>query len=106
MNSFKEQLATDKITENTSLAQICKGADVLVGVSGPGAFTEEVMLNLNPNPVIFAMANPNPEVLPEVARKIRPDCIIATGRSDYPNQINNVMCFPLLFRATLDVRAT
>jgi malate dehydrogenase (oxaloacetate-decarboxylating)(NADP+) len=64
------------------------------------------MLNLNPNPVIFAMANPNPEVLPEVARKIRPDCIIATGRSDYPNQINNVMCFPFLFRATLDVRAT
>jgi malate dehydrogenase (oxaloacetate-decarboxylating)(NADP+) len=62
--------------------------------------------NLNENPIIFAMANPEPEIRPELAKKIRPDCIIATGRSDYPNQINNVMCFPFLFRATLDVRAS
>lgn len=64
------------------------------------------MKNLNENPIIFAMANPEPEIRPELAKKIRPDCIIATGRSDYPNQINNVMCFPFLFRATLDVRAS
>jgi len=61
---------------------------------------------MNEHPVIFAMANPEPEVRPEVAKKIRPDCIIATGRSDYANQINNVMCFPYLFRAALDCRAT
>ena len=64
------------------------------------------MINLNKDPIIFAMANPEPEIRPELAKKIRPDCIIATGRSDYPNQINNVMCFPFLFRATLDVRAS
>jgi malate dehydrogenase (oxaloacetate-decarboxylating)(NADP+) len=63
-------------------------------------------MNLNKDPIIFAMANPEPEIRPELAKKIRPDCIIATGRSDYPNQINNVMCFPFLFRATLDVRAS
>jgi malate dehydrogenase (oxaloacetate-decarboxylating)(NADP+) len=64
------------------------------------------MKALAKNPVIFAMANPEPEIRPEIAKKLRPDCIIATGRSDYPNQINNVMCFPFLFRATLDVRAS
>ena len=74
-------------------------------MSAAGAFTEEVLKGLNPDPVIFAMANPEPEVRPEVAKQIRPDCIIATGRSDYPNQINNVMCFPFLFRATLDTRS-
>ena len=88
------------------MAEICKDADVLIGVSAAGAFNEQVLKNLAPNPVIFAMANPEPEVRPEVAKKIRPDCIIATGRSDYPNQINNVMCFPFLFRATLDTRST
>mgnify|MGYP006109874781 CR=1 FL=1 len=81
------------------------GADVLIGVSAPGAFDETILKSLNERPIIFAMANPEPEVRPEVALKVRPDCIIATGRSDYPNQINNVMCFPFLFRATLDVRA-
>jgi malate dehydrogenase (oxaloacetate-decarboxylating)(NADP+) len=61
---------------------------------------------MNKDPVIFAMANPNPEIIPTVAREYRPDCIVATGRSDYPNQINNVMCFPFLFRAALDCRAS
>jgi malate dehydrogenase (oxaloacetate-decarboxylating)(NADP+) len=61
---------------------------------------------LNENPIIFAMANPEPEIRPELAKKIRPDCIIATGRSDYPNQVNNVMCFPFLFRAALDTRSS
>ena len=75
----------------------------MIGVSAPGIFKdEELLLSLNNDPIIFAMANPEPEVRPEIAVKIRPDCIIATGRSDYPNQINNVMCFPFLFRATLD----
>ena len=81
------------------------GADVLIGVSGPGAFTDKIIMGMNKNPIIFAMANPEPEVRPERALKLRPDCIIATGRSDYPNQINNVMCFPFLFRATLDPRS-
>ena len=105
MNSFKEQLANKTVSKDTTLAEICQGADVLIGVSAAGAFTEEVLKGLNPDPVIFAMANPEPEVRPEVAKKLRPDCIIATGRSDYPNQINNVMCFPFLFRATLDTRS-
>lgn len=106
MNEFKMQLANSSIKEDTSLADICKGCDVLIGVSAAGAFTEEVIKNLNKDPVIFAMANPTPEVLPEVAKAIRDDIIIATGRSDYPNQVNNVMCFPYLFRAALDTKAT
>lgn len=77
----------------------------MIGVSVADAFTDEILKNLAENPVIFAMANPNPEVMPDHAKKIRPDCIIATGRSDFPNQINNVMCFPFLFRATLDCHA-
>lgn len=105
MNDFKMQLANPNVKENTSLAEICVGADVLIGVSGPGIFTEEIVKSLNKDPVIFAMANPTPEVLPEKAKEWREDCIIATGRSDYPNQINNVMCFPFLFRATLDTRS-
>ena len=105
MNKFKESLATTAVTEKTSLVDACKDADVLIGVSAKGAFTEEVLKNLAKDPIIFAMANPDPEVLPEVAKQLRPDAIIATGRSDYPNQINNVLCFPFLFRATLDCRA-
>jgi malate dehydrogenase (oxaloacetate-decarboxylating)(NADP+) len=105
MNDFKMDLANASITKDTSLAEIAKDCDVLVGVSSGGAFTEEVLMNLNRDPIIFAMANPEPEVRPEVAKRLRPDCIIATGRSDYPNQINNVMCFPFLFRATLDTRS-
>ena len=106
MNDFKMTMANNTITEDTSLVEICKGCDVLIGVSAAKAFTEDCLKNLAPNPVIFAMANPEPEVRPEVAKAIRPDCIIATGRSDYPNQINNVMCFPFLFRAALDTMAT
>jgi malate dehydrogenase (oxaloacetate-decarboxylating)(NADP+) len=105
MNDFKMELANASITQDTTLEEICKGCDVLVGVSAPGVFTEEIMKNLAKDPIIFAMANPEPEIRPELAKKLRPDCIIATGRSDYPNQINNVMCFPFLFRATLDTRS-
>ena len=103
MNQYKDALAND--TPQRTFKEACVGVDVLIGVSGPGIFNEEILLSLNKNPIIFAMANPEPEVRPEVAMKVRPDCIIATGRSDYPNQINNVMCFPFLFRATLDTRS-
>ena len=106
MNPFKETLANASISADTTLAEACKGADVLIGVSGPGIFTEDILKSLNADPIIFAMANPEPEVRPEIAKSVRPDCIIATGRSDYPNQINNVMCFPFLFRATLDTRSS
>jgi malate dehydrogenase (oxaloacetate-decarboxylating)(NADP+) len=106
MNEFKMTLANKTITENTTLKEICKGADVLVGVSGPKVFDEEIVKSLNDHPIIFAMANPEPEIRPELAHAVRPDCIIATGRSDYPNQVNNVMCFPFLFRATLDTLST
>lgn len=105
MNPFKESLATDQITEDTSLTEACKGADVLIGVSAADAFTDECLTNLAKDPIIFAMANPKPEVMPSRAKEVRPDCIIATGRSDFPNQINNVMCFPYLFRAALDCHA-
>lgn len=106
MNNFKRTLANPTVTKNTSLEEIAAGADVLIGVSGPNVFTERIVKSLNKDPVIFAMANPNPEILPTLAREYRPDCIIATGRSDYANQINNVMCFPFLFRAALDTRST
>ena len=85
MNKFKETLANTTISKNTSLAEIALSADVLIGVSSPKVFTEEICMSLNKDPVIFAMANPEPEVRPELAKKWRPDCIIATGRSDYPN---------------------
>lgn len=104
MNEFKDELANPSDAKKT-LLEACTGADVLIGVSAAGAFNEEILMALNKDPIIFAMANPVPEVTPDVAKKIRPDCMIATGRSDYPNQINNVMCFPFLFRATLDTRS-
>jgi len=106
MNPFKLTIANDTCTKDTTFPEIAVGADVLIGVSGPNNFTEEIVKSLAKDPVIFAMANPNPEVNPIDAKKWRPDCIIATGRSDYPNQINNVMCFPFLFRAALDCRAS
>jgi len=102
MNEYKERLAID--TDARTLEEACVGADVLIGVSAPHVF-EKVLKSLNKAPIIFAMANPEPEVRPEIAKRIRPDCIIGTGRSDYPNQVNNVMCFPFLFRGTLDCRA-
>jgi malate dehydrogenase (oxaloacetate-decarboxylating)(NADP+) len=105
MNPFKLSLANATIKEDTSLAAICVGADVLIGVSARDIFNEEICKSLSKDPIIFAMANPNPEVTPANAHAWRPDCIVATGRSDYPNQINNVMCFPFLFRATLDTRS-
>lgn len=103
MNSFKEELACD--TDKRTLLEACEGADVLIGVSRPGIIKEEHIKAMNKDPIIFALANPVPEISPIEAKRIRPDAIVATGRSDYPNQVNNVMCFPFLFRAALDVRA-
>ena len=82
------------------------GADVFFGVSAKGAVTPEMVRSMAKDPVIFAMANPDPEIMPEAARAVRQDAIIATGRSDYPNQVNNVLGFPYIFRGALDVRAS
>lgn len=89
-----------------TLKEAMENADVLLGVSGPGLIDEQEVIHMSKNAVIFACSNPDPEVDPEVVSKLRPDIIMGTGRSDYPNQINNVLCFPYLFRGALDVRAT
>ena len=138
MNEYKERHAVE--TEDRTLEDAIKGADVFIGVSSKDLLTNEMLEAMNPQPVIFgeiliyilaniyplseygqghtnptfniyidmvflAMANPNPEVSPDRAKQVRPDSIVATGRSDFANQINNVMCFPFLFRGALDVRA-
>src|SRR5947209_18982087 len=92
-------------TQPRSLAETIKGADVVVGLSAKGVISKEMVATLAPNPILFALANPVPEILPEEAQSVRPDIIMATGRSDYPNQVNNVLGFPGIFRGALDVRA-
>ncbi len=104
MNQWKSAHAVE--TKARTLADAMKGADVVFGLSAKGAFTAEMLQSLAPNPIIFAMANPDPEITPEEAHAVRDDIIIATGRSDYPNQVNNVLGFPYIFRGALDVRAT
>ena len=89
-----------------TLADVVKGADVFLGCSAPGVLTGEMVKTMADKPVILALANPEPEIRPEQAKAARPDCIIATGRSDYPNQVNNVLCFPYIFRGALDCGAT
>jgi len=93
-------------TDLRDLDQVIEGADLFLGLSGPNVLTPEMVAKMASRPIIFALANPTPEILPEEARKVAPDAIIATGRSDYPNQVNNVLCFPFIFRAALDVGAT
>ncbi|NJM50285.1 MAG: NADP-dependent malic enzyme [Sphingomonadales bacterium] len=93
-------------TETRTLAEAIKGADVFLGLSAANALKPEMVKDMADQPIIFAMANPDPEISPPLAREARPDAIIATGRSDFPNQVNNVLCFPFLFRGALDVRAT
>lgn len=83
-----------------------EGADIFLGLSGPGTLKPEMVKRMAENPLILALANPTPEIMPELAKEVRPDAIIATGRSDYPNQVNNVLCFPFIFRGALDVGAT
>ncbi|MFN3417018.1 MAG: NADP-dependent malic enzyme [Caldimonas sp.] len=93
-------------TEARTLADAVRGADVFLGCSAPGVLTAEMVKTMADRPIILALANPEPEIRPEVAKAARPDCIIATGRSDYPNQVNNVLCFPYIFRGALDSGAT
>ncbi len=93
-------------TSARRLADAIQGADIFLGLSGPRALTQDMVKTMAPNPLILALANPEPEILPELAKAARPDAIIATGRSDYPNQVNNVLCFPFIFRGALDVGAT
>lgn len=104
MNPYKERYATEESIR--TLEEAMEGADCFMGVSKADLITEEMLKSMAKAPIIFAMANPDPEVRPEVAKKIRPDAIVATGRSDYPNQVNNVLGFPFIFRGALDVRAT
>src|SRR5690606_20441512 len=93
-------------TDARTLADVCVGADVFLGCSAPGVLTVDMVKTLAPQPLILALANPEPEIRPELAKEARPDCIIATGRSDYANQVNNVLCFPFIFRGAMDVGAT
>ncbi len=94
------------VTETRTLTEALVGADVFLGLSAAGSLTPEMVKDMAPAPIIFAMANPEPEIRPELAMAARPDAIVATGRSDYPNQVNNVLGFPFIFRGALDVRAT
>lgn len=103
MNEYKEQFAQE--TTDRTLADAVKDADVFVGLSVADALTPEMAKSMAPKPIIFALANPDPEIPYDVAKKVRPDAIVATGRSDYPNQVNNVLGFPFIFRGALDVRA-
>ncbi|HMO44530.1 MAG TPA: NADP-dependent malic enzyme [Rubrivivax sp.] len=93
-------------TEARTLADVVAGADVFLGCSAPGVMTVAMVKSMADKPIILALANPEPEIRPELAQAARPDCIIATGRSDYPNQVNNVLCFPYIFRGALDCGAT
>ncbi|MFT5295218.1 MAG: malate dehydrogenase (oxaloacetate-decarboxylating)(NADP+) [Colwellia sp.] len=103
LNEYKRLFANN--TDKRTLEDVIDGADVFVGVSGPNVLSAENVKLMAPNPVIFACSNPDPEIKPELALAARDDIIIATGRSDYPNQVNNVLCFPFIFRGALDVRA-
>jgi malate dehydrogenase (oxaloacetate-decarboxylating)(NADP+) len=104
MNQWKSAHAVK--TECRTLTEALNGADVFLGLSVAGAVSQEMVKGMGPHPIIFAMANPDPEITPPDAKAVRPDCIVATGRSDYPNQVNNVLGFPFIFRGALDVRAT
>jgi malate dehydrogenase (oxaloacetate-decarboxylating)(NADP+) len=104
MNPHKAEFARE--TDARSLADAMKGADAFVGLSQAGIVSKEMVESMGERPIIFAMANPNPEITPDDVKLVRPDAIMATGRSDYPNQVNNVLGFPFIFRGALDVRAT
>jgi len=104
IDQFKSAHAID--TDARTLAEAIAGADIFLGLSAAGAMTQDMAKSMAPNPIIFAMANPDPEITPPDAMAVRPDAIVATGRSDYPNQVNNVLGFPFIFRGALDVRAT
>ena len=104
MDEYKERFAQD--TEARTLAEILPGADIFLGLSAGGILKPEMLAEMADKPIIMALANPEPEIRPELAKSVRPDALICTGRSDYPNQVNNVLCFPFIFRGALDVGAT
>ena len=104
MNPHKAAFAQK--SDKRSLDEVIEGADLFLGLSGPNVLKAEMVQKMVPQPIIFALANPTPEIMPDVARAVAPDAIIATGRSDFPNQVNNVLCFPFIFRGALDVGAT
>lgn len=103
LNKYKQEFAVQ--TKDKTLADALRGADVFLGLSAPKILSDEMIKNMAKDPVIFALANPVPEVMPEDVKRVRKDAIVGTGRSDYPNQINNVLGFPFIFRGALDVRA-
>ena len=103
MNPYKEEFAND--TKSRTLKEAIKNADVFIGLSQKDVLTEEMVRSMSKTPIIFALANPDPEIHPELAKKANPSAIVATGRVDFPNQVNNVLGFPFIFRAALDVRA-
>lgn len=105
MAETKAAYAIDDNGQRT-LGDVMPGSDIFLGCSGSGVLTPEMVKTMAPNPLILALANPEPEILPPLAKAVRPDAIICTGRSDYPNQVNNVLCFPFIFRGALDVGAT
>ena len=104
MDPYKEPYALD--TKARTLAEVMPGADVFVGLSAGGVVTKEMVAAMAPRPLVFALANPTPEIMPEDVKSVRPDAVIASGRTDYSNQVNNVLCFPFVFRGALDVGAT
>ncbi|HEG5919145.1 malate dehydrogenase [Campylobacter lari] len=104
LNKYKLEFVSD--TKDSTLREALKGADVFLGLSAPKILDDEMILSMAKDPVIFALANPVPEVMPEDVKRVRSDAIVGTGRSDYPNQINNVLGFPFIFRGALDVKAT
>ncbi len=105
-NSTPQKDAYAQGSEAKDLGDVIEGADLFLGLSGPGVLTPQMVEKMAARPIIFALANPTPEILPDDARAVAPDAIIATGRSDFPNQVNNVLCFPFIFRGALDVGAT
>jgi len=104
LNIYKEEFAAD--TDDETLADAMKGADVFIGLSGPNLASADMVASMAAAPIVFALSNPDPEIEPALAKSVRDDLVMATGRSDYPNQVNNVLGFPFIFRGALDVRAT
>ncbi|RAZ44423.1 malic enzyme-like NAD(P)-binding protein, partial [Campylobacter hyointestinalis] len=111
IHTKRENLTPEKMdfaidTDARTLADAMKGADMFLGLSKAGVLSKDMVVSMAPNPIIFALANPTPEIMPEIAHSVRDDIMMGTGRSDYPNQVNNVLGFPFIFRGALDVRAT
>jgi malate dehydrogenase (oxaloacetate-decarboxylating)(NADP+) len=104
LNQYKAMFAVD--TDKRTLEDAMDGADIFLGLSGPDLLAPELLKKMAPNPIVFACSNPDPEISPELAMATRDDLIMSTGRSDYPNQVNNVLGFPFIFRGALDVRST